>query len=71
MTNKLHVHPGHSVTLSYGTGYSLRWDDAGHCSEQVGTKASRHRRADLDFGTPIGDLLIDPWVQDMLRKAHK
>ena len=62
----------HPALLTLCSGYrnTLQWDTCGKCSESV-SEGPIHRRADLDFGTRIGDLLIDPWVQDMLRKAHK
>lgn len=45
---------------------SARWDDAGRCFESTNNQPEQ-RRPDLDFGTPGGDSLIDPWMQDLIK----
>jgi hypothetical protein len=58
------------LTLTGTQSDTLQWDAKGKCSESI-NGGRRHRRSDLDFGTRIGNLLVDPWVQDILRKAKK
>lgn len=43
----------------------VRWDDAGQCYESV-NDGPEQRRHDMDFGTPKGDLIMDPWIQDIV-----
>lgn len=46
-----------------------RWDAEGHCLESV-NGGPETRRPDMDFGTPLGDLLIDPWIQSLIKERR-
>ena len=48
--------------------HGMRWDREGRCFETV-NNGPETRRPDCDWGTPHGDLLIEPWVQEALRKT--
>lgn len=53
------------------SSHSRRWDiDSGQCFEIV-NGGPETRRPDCDFGTPTGDLLIEPWMQELLREERK
>lgn len=52
--------------------HGLEWSHDGTCRETSSEHPEPARRPDLDWGTPGGDLLIDPWMQDALKqKAGK
>jgi len=46
---------------------SVRWDEHGRCFESL-DDGPEQERPDLAFGTPMGDLLIAPWIQAIVRK---
>lgn len=48
---------------------AMHWDKEGRCFEQV-NNGPTERRPDLDYGTPNGDVLIDPWIQQALRESQ-
>ncbi len=54
------------VKLLFGPSYSHWWNESGQCFEQT-DDGPVTRRDDLDFGTPMGDLLVDPWIQTALK----
>lgn len=56
------------VQLTMTHSMSMRWDLDGRCLERI-NDGPEQRRPDMDFGTPNGDLLIDPWIQDAVRKG--
>lgn len=49
------------------SSHGMRWERDGTCYEQV-DDGPWERRPDCDWGTPTGDLLIDPWIQDILKE---
>lgn len=62
-------HSGYEVVQLVTThSHGMRWDLDGRCFERF-DNGPETRRPDMDFGTPNGDLLIDPWIQDCVRKA--
>lgn len=62
-----HLDTGVPVTITTGSSLFRTWDAQGHCSEQV-NQGEWSRRPDLDFGTPLGDLLFEPWLQAALKE---
>lgn len=55
------------VQLKVAHSHGMQWDRKGRGFEWDG-EGPKTRRPDCDFGTPPGDLLIDPWMQEALRK---
>ncbi len=53
--------------VKMGRSHSLKWTPNGQCLERYDDD-EWIRREDLDFGTPNGDLIIDPWIQDALKQ---
>jgi len=55
------------ITLTHGASTHMWWENNGECWETMNDGPAT-RRPDLDWGTPTGDLLIAPWLQDVLRE---
>ena len=58
------------IELTVTDSYRTRWDHHGRCFERV-NNGPEARRPDLDFGTPMGNLLIDPWLQNAIRDKRR
>jgi len=58
--------PDEPVTLVNTRSHGLRWDHDGACWEQ-NNNGPWVRCPDRDWGTPMGDLLIDPWIQEAIK----
>ncbi len=50
--------------------HAMWWDDTGQCFEVIDDGPDT-RRPECDFGTPTGDLIIDPWMQDAIGRSRK
>jgi len=48
------------------TSFGMRWDDQGRAYQRT-DDGPETRSPEFDFGTEAGDLLVDPWIQDILR----
>ena len=67
------------VTIRMGAKtYSseIRWNHDGSAeSRQADGEIAKDQpwepRPDLAYGTPMGDLLIDPWIQDALKTEER
>jgi hypothetical protein len=54
----------------YSYSRSTRWTSDGVAETRTvtgGKDSGWQRDPSMDYGTPMGDLIIDPWIQDALK----
>lgn len=56
------------LVVTHSSG--MRWDKNGTC-EQTVNGSPWERRPECDYGTPMGDLLVQPWIQNALKDPHE
>ena len=54
------------ITITTSETYHMWWEQDGTAYEQR-NDGPVTRRPDCDYGTPTGDLLVDPWIQEILK----